>query len=116
MTPKNVFVLCTGRCGSTTFARACQHLSNFTVGHESRVDLIGPDRLAYPQAHIEVDNRLSWMLGRLGAAFDDDETLWVHLIRDEEETARSFVKRFGRGIIRVGKPEVYGSKGVVGVF
>lgn len=100
MTPINVFVLCTGRCGSTTFARACQHLSNFTVGHESRVDRLGPDRLAYPEGHIEVDNRLSWMLGRLGAAFADKDTLWVHLFRDEEETAQSFAKRFGRGIIR----------------
>ena len=30
-----VFVLCTGRSGSTTFVRACQHIDNYTASHES---------------------------------------------------------------------------------
>ena len=100
MTPRNVFVLCTGRCGSLTFAESCRHLTNYTVGHETRVDRVGADRLAYPDHHIEVDNRLSWMLGRLGTAYPESDTLWVHLRRDAEATARSFEKRWGRGIIR----------------
>jgi len=41
----NVFVLNTGRCGSTTFSKACQHVSNFTSQHESRVGLLGDARL-----------------------------------------------------------------------
>lgn len=62
----NVFVLCTGRCGSTTlFAQACQHIENYTASHESKIFLLGDKRLEYSQNHIEVDNRLSWFLGSL---------------------------------------------------
>ena len=58
-----VFVLCTGRCGSTTFARAAAHATNFTAKHESRTYKLGAQRLAYPDNHIEVDNRLAWWRG-----------------------------------------------------
>jgi len=95
----NVFVLCTGRCGSLTFSRACGHLSNYTAAHESRFDRIGPERLAYPPGHIEVDNRLSWFLGRLGARFGDAAG-YVHLTRDPEAVAQSYARRAHFGIIR----------------
>lgn len=95
----NVFVLNTGRCGSTTFSRACGHIRNYTSGHETRADLVGPDRLAYPPHHIEVDNRLSWFLGRLHRRFGD-EAFYVHLTRDRDATAESFLRRFGRGIMQ----------------
>lgn len=98
--PTNVFVLSTGRCGSTTFAEACGHIDNFTAAHESRMNRIGADRLAYPPGHIEVDNRLSWLTGRLARRFADEETLYVHLRRDREATAQSFLHRWGKGIIR----------------
>ncbi len=55
----DVFVLCTGRCGSTTFIKACAHITNYTAAHESRTGLLGSDRLDYPGKHIEADNRLS---------------------------------------------------------
>jgi hypothetical protein len=90
----NVFVLCTGRCGSVTFAHACGHIRHFTIGHESRCARLGDDRFAYPSHHIEVDNRLAWLLGRLDARFGD-EARYVHLHRDPEATARSFSRRFG---------------------
>ena len=90
----NVFVLCTGRCGSVTFAHACGHIRNYTAAHESRCPRLGDDRLAYPDRHIEVDNRLSWMLGRLDRRFADD-AFYVHLRRDPEATARSFARRSG---------------------
>ncbi len=90
----NVFVLGTGRCGSVTFARACGHFTNFTSGHESRAREIGDERLAYPPDHIEVDNRLSWFLGPLGARFDGETTLYVHLLRDHDAVVDSFVKRW----------------------
>ncbi len=61
----NVFVLGTGRCGTTTFMKACRHVTNCTSGHETRVNHVGPERLSYPSNHIEADNRLSWFLGRL---------------------------------------------------
>ncbi|WJI25223.1 hypothetical protein RHP47_05945 [Thermosynechococcus sp. QKsg1] len=49
----NVFVLCTGRCGSVTFAKACTFITNFSSAHESRTFLLGEARLAYPDRHIE---------------------------------------------------------------
>lgn len=91
--PKNVFVLCTGRCGSVTFANACRHLTNFTVGHESRVQMSGSNRVSYPVQHIEIDNRLSWFLGYLQESYGDDAH-YVHLTRDRDAVARSFNRRW----------------------
>lgn len=107
----NIFVLGTGRCGSVTFARACDHFTNYTSGHETLARLVGEDRLDYPPDHIEIDNRLSWFLGPLGARFADDTTLYVHLIREHDAVVDSFVRRwdspfrasiiraFGHGIV-----------------
>ncbi len=90
-----VFVLSTGRCGSTTFARACQHLSNYTSAHESNASAkLFDQRFDYPDRHIETDNRLSWFLGELGARFDDTDPLYVHLTRDPEAVAASFRMRW----------------------
>jgi len=89
----NVFVLCTGRCGSLTFIRACGHMTNFTAGHETRQARLGADRLAYPDRHIEADQRLSWFLGRLDEAYGD-RARYVHLTRDPDAVARSWARRF----------------------
>lgn len=99
MQQNNVFVLCTGRCGSSTFAAASGHIENFTSAHESRTYLVGDDRFAYPSEHIEVDNRLSWLLGRLDKTFGDN-AFYVHLKRDLHATARSFIKRQHGGILK----------------
>ena len=88
-----MFVLCTGRSGSLTFSRAASHILNYTVGHESKSKLVGDARLAYPRNHIEVDNRLTWILGRIEESFSDD-AFYVHLTRNSEATARSFNKRW----------------------
>jgi hypothetical protein len=95
----NVFVLCTGRSGSTTFTRAAEHITNFTAAHESRCHFTGAERLAYPPRHIEIDNRLSWFLGRLDRAYGDDAR-HVHMLRDPEATAESFTKRMRFGILK----------------
>jgi len=95
----NVFILNTGRCGSTTFVKACEHISNFSCAHESRTHLLGADRLNYPANHIEADNRLSWLLGRLDKVYGAD-AVYVHLKRNVLKTATSFIKRYNRGIIR----------------
>lgn len=95
----NVFVLTTGRSGSLTFAEACRHISNYHTGHETRVGLLGDDRLAYPANHIEVDNRLAWFPGRLQAAFGD-EAFYVHLRRDAEATAASMAQRWSKPAMR----------------
>lgn len=95
----NVFVLCTGRCGSTTFSKAAAHMTNFTAGHVTRCSLIGNHRLAYPPSHIEVDNRLSWFLGRLDSTYGKN-AYYVHLQRDILKTAESFCDRWNFGIMQ----------------
>jgi hypothetical protein len=67
----NVFVLSPGRCGSVTLAYACRHATNFRAGHETNCRLLGGQRFGYPPNFIEIDNRLSWMLGRLERAYGD---------------------------------------------
>jgi hypothetical protein len=90
------FVLTTGRSGSTTFARACGHLANFTAGHETRwpsaPDFDPVRRLDYPDYHIEVDNRLAWFLGPLHLRYPG--AFYVHLTRDPADVARSFENRW----------------------
>lgn len=89
----NVFVLCTGRCGSTTFQAACGHIGNYTSGHESLRRHPEARTLPYPANHIEVDNRLAWQLGALGEKYGDDAR-YVHLTRDRDQVAESFNKRW----------------------
>jgi hypothetical protein len=55
--------------------------------------MLGQDRLAFPDSHIEADNRLSWILGRLEKKFGDD-ALYVHLTRDASKVAASYDKRW----------------------
>jgi len=95
----NVFILCTGRCGSMTFIEACKQITNYSCGHESREHLLGVDRLNYPKNHIEADNRLSWFLGRLDETYGD-HAFYVHLKRNEHDTAHSYSKRCASGIMR----------------
>jgi len=95
----NVFILNTGRCGSSTFIRACQHITNYTAGHETRAGLAGEQRLLYPPDHIEADNRLSWFLGRLDEEYAND-AFYVHLTRDVSDTVKSFSRREEFGIMK----------------
>lgn len=90
----NVFVLCTGRNGSVTFSKACEHITNFSAAHESRSKLLGDTRLDFPDQHIEIDNRLSWVLGRLDQKYGQN-AYYVHLLRNREATAKSFNQRWG---------------------
>ena len=91
----NVFVLCTGRCGSVTFSKACEHFTNFSVGHESRSEYLWPSRLAFPRNHIEVDLRLAWYPGLLERVYGK-QAFYVHLRRDASEVAESYRKKFAR--------------------
>lgn len=88
-----VFVLTTGRAASKTFANACQLLDGMSAGHETRVDHI-PDRLSFPDNHVEVDNRLVWFLGGIAARYPDEQTFYVHLTRSPEKVAESYLKRW----------------------
>ncbi|MCB0555515.1 MAG: hypothetical protein KDD02_18350 [Phaeodactylibacter sp.] len=68
-------------------------MDNFSAGHETRSALVGEERLDFPDNHIEADNRLSWMLGKLGKKYGKD-AFYVHLRRDIETTAVSFNRRW----------------------
>lgn len=98
----NIFILNTGRCGSSTFIKACSHITNYSAAHESRSTLVGEQRLAYPTQHIEADNRLSWLLGRLDQQYADN-ALYVHLGRNKQQTIESFSKRADYGIMQAYK-------------
>ena len=87
----NVFILNAGRSGSTTFIRACEHITNYSSAHESRRSVLGPERLTYPRNHIEADNRLTWFLGRLDRSYGD-RAMYVYLRRDAEAIASSHSK------------------------
>lgn len=101
-----MFVLSTGRCGSMTFANACQHMDNYTAAHESKAAHIKHrERFNYPVDHVEVDNRLSWFLGTLDRLYGKD-AFYVHLYREPEQVARSYAKRFN---IRAGIMNAYSS-------
>ncbi len=91
----NIFVLCTGRSGSTTFIEACKHITNYSAAHESLSNKTGKERFSFPNNHIEADNRLSWQLGELDKKYGKD-ALYIHLFRDKESTAKSYMNRFLR--------------------
>lgn len=98
----NVFILGTGRCGTTTFIQACQHINNYTASHESRSCFTGEQRLDYAGNHIEADNRLSWFLGRLDEKYENN-AFYVHLTRALDDTVASFSKRESFGIMKAYK-------------
>lgn len=101
-----VFVLGTGRCGTTTFARACSHITNYTSGHETKPGA-WRRRLDFPDGHIEVDHRLAWFLGTMDKVYGDEPT-YVHLTRDPEETAVSWsVRKHRPGQMNTWPPSVF---------
>jgi len=93
-----IFILSTGRCGSTAIEKACQHIENYTSGHESLVRYFGENRFHYKDNHIESDNRLCWHLGQLQKLYGDT-AFYVHLRRDRDKVAKSFMQRYFLGSI-----------------
>lgn len=91
----NVFVLSTGRTGTLSLEKACGHIHNFTCSHESRCKFVGDERLNFPDQHIEIDNRLSWFLGRLENKFGKN-AVYIHMVRDTDAVAKSYSKRWNR--------------------
>lgn len=75
--------------GTSTFIRACRHLTNFTVGCSAAIPLIGEPQFQYPDNHIEVDPRLVWFLGPLMRRYPD--AVYVHLRRREEDVIASLM-------------------------
>ena len=80
-----VFVTGTGRCGTCTFFQACQHLTNFTAGHESEAGRAPSYR--FPDQHIEISGQLVIAIPRLRSLYPDAR--FVHLTRERESCVRS---------------------------
>lgn len=96
-----VFVLTTGRAASKTFAQACQYIDGMTSAHESNCGQV-LSRLDYPDNHIEIDNRLVWFLGGMDKRYQDSDTFYVYLTRDNEKVVESYLSRwhFSVSIVR----------------
>jgi len=88
-----VFVTGAGRCGSVTFAKACEAAGfvGYTCAHESHRGANPP--WEYPDNHIEVDPRLTWHVPTLLKKYP--EAMWVVLDRDRDAMAVSWAKRRG---------------------
>lgn len=84
-TQVNIFVLGTGRCGTSTFYQACLHITNYTAGHESKARQLGD--YAFPKNHIEVASQLVIKAGQL--LRDYPTARWIHLIRNRDACIRS---------------------------
>lgn len=83
-----IFVLSTGRCGSTTLAKACSHITNFTSGHETNRGRVS---LVYKDQHIEIDPHLTFNMPALKQLYP--EAFFVRLWREKEACVKSLSKR-----------------------
>jgi hypothetical protein len=81
-----IFVVGPWRCGSTTFAKAAAHATNYTVGHESQSG--GPETWDFPDNHIEVACHLGiflpFLIHRYGDEYGDESVRVVLLARGDE--------------------------------
>jgi hypothetical protein len=104
---KNIFVLSPGRSGSKTFVEAASYLTNYSAAHESLSSRLGDERFAYPENHIEADNRLTWFTGELAKRFTSD-VLYINLIRDFDATVDSFHHRLQNSSYRASIMTAFG--------
>ncbi|WP_448329054.1 hypothetical protein [Sulfitobacter sp. M13] len=96
-----VAVLTTGRAGSMSLFHACQHVRNFTSGHDTREGSLASERVKIPDQHIEIDTRFAWMLGLL-SEHNDEQIHYVFLTRSATDIAKSYNRRwiYRKGIMR----------------
>lgn len=87
-----VFVTGTGRCGTVCFKVACQHITNYTVGHETWNGL-----MEYPDNHIEINPQFRHCLYHLISKYPN--SLFIHLIRNKADTVRSLVALSGGAVV-----------------
>lgn len=91
-----IFVVGTGRCGTTTFARACENARNRTVGHETCAGKVYS--FEYPQKHIEVDAPLVFRMNDLRRL--NPGCRFVHLIRTDRAACIESMVRYDPEICR----------------
>lgn len=95
-----IFVVGTGRCGTSTFYHACRHATNYTVGHESRAGRIND--YCYHDNYIEVSSHLAFAVPLLMER--NQGCRFVHIIRSKAACVASMaetreaIKAFAFGI------------------
>lgn len=92
----NVFFISPGRTATTTLANAFKCIEGYSSLHESRVQLLGDERIAYPENHIEFDNRLVFFLADLTQKFAADRGVLVIVCRDHHAVAGSYNRRWSK--------------------
>lgn len=90
-----VFVVGTGRCGTSTFRHAASLALNKSVRQESAY-WNGVSHREYLDGCIEIGHQLTWVLSYLLHRYRDSKI--VHLVRDKESCVRSLQKN-GLGTI-----------------
>lgn len=75
-----VFVVGTGRCGTSTFYQAAKSIEGYTCGHESEAARI--PSWTFPDNHVEVAAQLVYAIPLVLEKYPDSK--WVHLIRERE--------------------------------
>lgn len=86
-----IFVIGTGRCGTVTFSKACEHITNYTSGHETTTHGKEGNGFNFPDNHIEIDPRLSQFMPILIDKYPD--ALFIHLRRNKKDCVNSLSKR-----------------------
>mgnify|MGYP002639917025 CR=1 FL=1 len=88
-----VFILSTGRAGTTTFTKASEHITNYTAAHESTRGMFSPDHLDFPDRHIESNPYLTFLLAPLAKRLEGQDVFFVHLQRKREGVIQSWLRR-----------------------
>lgn len=86
-----VFVVGTGRCGTSTFFHACLHIRNYGTGHESKRGVNQIGNWSFPDDHIEIASNLTIGLNQLRGKYP--EALWVRLKRNREDCIKSLAEQ-----------------------
>lgn len=93
MSFENVFIVGTGRCGTTTFARACHWITNYSSGHETTVGVTSWEKkLRFGPKHIESDPHIVWYFPQILRKYP--QALYVHLKRNRDDVVKSWLNRY----------------------
>ncbi len=88
-----IFIVGTGRSGTSTIWQACRTIPGMQAGHESHVGTENVGNWDYPENHIEVSSQLIIGLPILKRKYPD--ALWVHVIREREACVSSLARQVG---------------------
>lgn len=87
-----IFVVGTGRCGTSTFYHAAKHATNYHVGHESRAGRREPNDYIYPDQTLEISCHLSFAVPLLYERNGFHDVKIVHLVRERRPCIESLAR------------------------